>query len=300
MGSLFIYIRSYLRVHHALLDTVAKYHLRSEQLFQTETWVNILILSILVALILVGMLMIYIYYQKVIGLYRLQQNFINGFTHELKTPLASIQLFLESFKMHEMTRAEQLKYVEFMLKDTKRLTQNVSRILQLGKIEEKNFKPELEELNIVEVVESFLKNTPHLFDEISIEFKNELESFYMPIDRNLFEMLMMNLINNAIIYNKSSEKKLLIKLSSDKNIIRLSFKDNGIGLDKSMLKKIFKKFFQVGKTAKGSGLGLYIVQAIAKLHNADVVVKSDGINQGSEFIFFKKINRKEFWKLKEF
>jgi len=289
MGSLFLYIRSYLRVHHALLDIVAKYHLRTDQLFQTETWVNILILSILVALILAGMLMIYIYYQKVIQLYRLQQNFINGFTHELKTPLASIQLFLESFKMHEMSRSEQLKYIDFMLKDTKRLTQNVSRILQLGKIEEKNFKPDLENLNLVEVIENFLKNTPHLFDEIQIEFHAKESQCFMPIDRNLFEMLMMNLINNAIVYNKSSEKKLLIELKKEGKTILLSFKDNGIGIESSMLNKVFKKFFQVGKTAKGSGLGLYIVQHIARLHQGEISVYSEGLGKGCQFTFSKKV-----------
>jgi len=95
--SLFIYIRSYLQVNYALQEVVHKYNLNAGQMLETETWVLILTLSLLVAVILGGLLIIYIYSQKIIQLYRLQQNFINGFTHELKTPIASLQLFWKRF-----------------------------------------------------------------------------------------------------------------------------------------------------------------------------------------------------------
>jgi len=120
-SSLVIYIRSYLRVHAALEEVVYKYHLNTKSLLDTETWVLVLILSLLVAVILTGLLIIYIYYQKMIQLYRLQQNFINGFTHELKTPIASLKLFLETFSRHDLPRDEQLKYLEYMKRDTSRL-----------------------------------------------------------------------------------------------------------------------------------------------------------------------------------
>lgn len=98
-----------------------------------------------------------------IQLYRLQQNFINGFTHELKTPIASLQLFLETFSRHELERTEQLRYLEYMKRDTKRLSDNVNRILQLGRLEARDVKAEFRDEDVVSVINDFIKNTPHLF-----------------------------------------------------------------------------------------------------------------------------------------
>jgi two-component system phosphate regulon sensor histidine kinase PhoR len=281
--SLFIYIRSYLQVNYALQEVVHKYNLNAGQILNTETWVLILTLSLLVAVILCGLLIIYIYSQKIIQLYRLQQNFINGFTHELKTPIASLQLFLETFSRHELPREEQLKYLEYMKQDTKRLSDNVIRILQLGRLEDKNFRAEFKREDIVHVIRTFINNTPHLFEQGKVEFETELDQFWYPLDHGLFEMLLMNLITNAFIYNKSDEKLVLIKLRREGKFIVLDFIDNGIGMDKSELKKVFKKFYQVGKTAKGNGLGLYIVANIARVHNAEIVAFSQGLGSGSTF-----------------
>ena len=223
-----------------------------------------------------------------IQLYRLQQNFINGFTHELKTPIASLQLFLETFSRHELERTEQLRYLDYMKRDTKRLSDNVNRILQLGRLEDRDVKAEFRDEDVVSIINQFIKNTPHLFDEGRVEFITELDSYFMPIDFALFEMLLMNLVTNAFIYNKNREKVVQIKLAVvDKQMV-LQVKDNGIGLDKNELKKIFKKFYQVGKTTKGSGLGLYIVQSIAKLHKGEINAFSEGPGSGTTFeITFK-------------
>ncbi len=282
-SSLIVYIRSYLRVHAALEEVVLKYNLNSKIMLDSETWVLILILSLLVAVILAGLLIIYIYYQKMIQLYRLQQNFINGFTHELKTPIASLQLFLETFSRHELPREEQVKYLDYMKRDTKRLSDNVSRILNLGRLEDRNFKADFNRQDLVSLIENFIQNTPHLFEDGKVVFHSDTKQVLLPIDKALFEMLLMNLITNAFIYNKSKEKLVEIELHlSGKNIV-LDFRDNGIGLERSQAKKIFKKFYQVGKSTKGSGLGLYIVQNIARLHKGDIEAISMGPGAGSVF-----------------
>lgn len=268
--SLFLFIRSYLEVNRALLALIEKYKLNPNTFIEGETWVIILILSILVALIIAGMVIIFVYYQKVIQLYRLQQNFINGFTHELKTPIASLQLFLETFSKHELPKEDFKRYLEFMMRDTKRLSDNVGRILQLGKLEDKNFKADFHFQDIVLCINHFLKHTPHLFEEGKIEFESEIKEAHINLDTALFEMLMMNLITNAFRYNRSTEKKIVIKFYVQKNKAYLDFIDNGLGIDKNETKKIFRKFYQVGKTTKGSGLGLYIVQNIARLHKFEV------------------------------
>lgn len=281
--SLFIYIRTYLNVHKAFNDVIHKYNINPQQFNQTETWVNIVVLSILVVIIFVGLMMIFIYYQKMIQLYRLQQNFINGFTHELKTPIASLQLFLETFTKHELSREDQLKYLEFMKRDTERLSDNVSRILHLGKLEDRNFKANFSKVNVILVIQNFLNHTPHLFEEAQIIFTHDEDSIEMVLDESLFDMLLMNLLTNAIIYNKSAIKKIEIKVSCLKKKLCIYVIDNGIGINKNEINKIFKKFYQVGKTTKGSGLGLYIVQSIVKLHKGEIHVLSNGEGKGTTF-----------------
>jgi two-component system phosphate regulon sensor histidine kinase PhoR len=282
--SLFLYIRSYLQVNEALQDVVYKYNLNAKQILQGETWVFILTLSLLVAVILAGLLIIYIYYQKMIQLYRLQQNFINGFTHELKTPIASLGLFLETFSRHELSRDEQLKYLDFMKKDTKRLSDNVNRILHIGRLEDRNYKTEFKDEDIVFITKNFLASTPHLFDDGVVSFESDCDVFFMPVDLALFEMLLMNLVTNGFIYNKSKSKKVHIKISTkSKKELIIEIIDNGNGIEKSELKKIFKKFYQIGKSSKGSGLGLYIVHSIVKLHKGDIVATSEGVGKGTTF-----------------
>lgn len=284
LTSLFIYIRSYLRVHEAFNQVVAKYHINPNQFLQSETWVMILIVSLLVSVMILGLALIFIYYQKMIQLYRLQQNFINGFTHELKTPIASLQLFLETFTRHELSREEQLKYFEFMKQDTKRLQDNVDRILHLGKLEDRNFKANFQYLDLILLINNFLKNTPHLFDDAEIIFETSLTKCELELDQSLVEMLLMNLITNSIKYNKSKPKKIKILLRETRNKYILEIIDNGIGIDKKELIKVFKKFYQIGKTTKGSGLGLYIVQSIVKMHKGDIRIHSDGLGFGTTVI----------------
>src|SRR5690606_36376560 len=103
------------------------------------------------------------------------------------------------------------------------------------------------------------------------------------IDRPLFEMMVMNLINNAFSYNQSDKKQLDIYLEQQKNHLIISFTDNGIGLEPHELKRIFRKFYQVGKSSRGSGLGLYMVSVVARLHRGQVSASSPGLGAGSTF-----------------
>ncbi|MCX5834940.1 MAG: hypothetical protein NTV99_10615 [Deltaproteobacteria bacterium] len=110
-ASLFLYIYWYMEVSAGLQAVVAKYQLDPEQFFEAQTWVVILVLSILVGIILVGVFLIFIYNQRTWQLYRTQRNFINNFTHELKTPVTSLRLYLDTFAKYELSREDQIKYI---------------------------------------------------------------------------------------------------------------------------------------------------------------------------------------------
>ena len=282
--SLFVYIRSYLKVSEGIRLFVEKNKMDASQFLETDTWITILIISILVAIILAGTIIIFVYYQKIIQLYRMQQNFINGFTHELKTPVASIRLFLDTFKKHELSREEQLKYIDFMIRDADRLAVNVGQILNLGKIEDRSFHLNSSKVDLYDFTNDFLDRNPHLFESTKIEVKKiDHVDYPVSVDSALIEMVLMNLITNAIRYNDSNRPSIQVEFRSLGKKVSVSFIDNGMGIKKSEQSNIFKKFYQVGKTSKGSGLGLYLSNQILKIHKGSISVESQGSGLGSNF-----------------
>lgn len=214
----------------------------------------------------------------------MQQNFISGFTHELKTPIASLRLYLDTFTRHDLPREEQIKYFAYMRRDTERLSDNVTQILDLAKIEDKKYEGEFVVYDLNDFVDSWVSKCPHFFEQCEIKvIAAEGSDPRVRLDGRLFEMLLMNLVTNGINYNQSAHKKIEVKIQSLEKTIKLVISDNGLGIPKKEIKHIFKKFYQVGKTSKGTGLGLYMVNHIVRIHKGNVKVESPN-EKGSQFI----------------
>jgi two-component system, OmpR family, phosphate regulon sensor histidine kinase PhoR len=287
-ASLALYIYWYLEVSAGMQRIVATYKLDTEGFFEFKTWVVILVLSVLVGLILVGVFIIFVYYQKTWRLYRLQRNFIDSFTHELKTPVASLKLYLDTFLRHELPREDQLKYIQFMLHDVDRLLDNINRILQLARIESGSYAKDFVQADLVETVERFRNVNADLFPNCVIAIDNPAKRpFPFSLNVQLFEILLMNLFTNAVRYNRSAQPRIDIRFVPHPKGLDIRFQDNGVGIDRKELRRIFRKFYRAGRpddmTARGSGLGLYLVQQIARIHGAEVQADSDGPGKGSVF-----------------
>jgi len=287
-ASLVLYIYWYVEVSAGLHEVVRKYNLDAHQFFEAQTWVVILVLSILVGIILVGLFIIFVYNQKTLRFYRLQNNFINNFTHELKTPVTSLKLYLETFAKYDLPREDRLKYLGYMIQDVERLSAHIGRILDLARIESKSYGEEFETADPVSITQQFLRTNAHLFRNCDVQIHNPSGgAFSCFINTPLFEMLLMNLLTNAIKYNAAERPRIDIHFELQKRKLNIRFEDNGIGMEKGELKKIFRKFYQVGRaddmTAKGSGLGLYLVRHIARMHKGEIAAESSGPGQGSTF-----------------
>jgi signal transduction histidine kinase len=286
--SLFLYIYWYVEVSAGLKSVVYRFNLDASQVLEPQTWVVIMVLSILVGIILLGIFIIFVYNQKTLQLYRLQHNFINNFTHELKTPVTSLKLFLQTFSKHELSRDDQVKYIQYMITDVTRLSDHINRILNLARIESKSYKKEFMVSDLFSAFEQFYKNNDHLFKSCEIKIHRPASPLLYSINPPLLEMLWMNLLINAIKYNESKVPRIDITFEKQNKKLLIRFKDNGIGLEQGKIKKIFKKFYQVGRatdfmSTKGSGLGLHVVQNIARIHKGKVVAESKGKGQGSAF-----------------
>ena len=294
--SLFLYIYWYIEASTGLKSIVKRFNLDQGQVLESQTWVVIVVLSILVGIIFMGSFIIFVYNQKTLQLYRLQHNFISSFTHELKTPVTSLKLYLETFMKHELSREDQRKFIQYMLHDTSRLSDDIARILNLAQIESKSYTGELETHDLVKVINWFLDKNSHHFQQCEITVAAPAGTAYpYRINLSLFDMLLMNLITNAVKYNHAKPPEIEISFEVQGKKLYIHFKDNGIGIDKSQKKKIFRKFYQVGRSddmsARGSGLGLYLVEHIAKIHKGKIRVTSPGLGKGSTFSLILPLRR---------
>lgn len=297
----------YMEITSALEVIILKFHIDPTSIFPSKTGMTILILSALITVVLAGILLAFIYYQKTVNLFRLQHNFIYNFTHELKTPVTSLRIYVETFIRHQLGPADIKKYSENMLEDINRLTENINSILNLARIESQNFGSEVTRGSLVELVSNFCKKNASLFRNLDIEIENPSgNQMVYPVNLFLFEMLLMNLISNAIKYNESDAPKLIIRFKSYIQKVTIDFIDNGIGVDKKETKKIFRKFYQSEREYKndvsGSGLGLYLVSSIAAIHGWRASVMSEGKTKGATFTItipragIANVREKNLWK----
>jgi len=288
VASLFLYIYWYMEASVQMRAVIERFNIDSTQVLTSQTWMVIVVLSLLVGIILMGIFSIFVYGQKTFQLYRLQNNFINSFTHELKTPVTSLQLFLQTLGKHDLSREDQLKYVQYMLADVSRLSENIDRILNLARIESKSYVHEFVDADLQATIEHFFEDNNHLFRGCRVRVhppERPLRDYR--IHPQLFDMLLMNLATNALKYNESDTPRIDIRFQRRGRRLLIHFADNGIGMERREVPKIFRKFYQIGRTddmtAKGSGIGLYLVRTIAHIHKWRVTAASDGINRGSVF-----------------
>jgi len=284
--SLFLYIYWYISVSENLNSVIRRYQLDANQFFEARTWVVILILSLLVGVILVGILIIFIYNVKTLQLYRLQHTFINNFTHELKTPVTSLKLYLETFTKHDLPREEQLKYMGFMLLDVERLSANINSILNLARIESRLQEGAPTSVDLPETIRQFIHDNRHIFHDCDIRVDPPPGGpLFYPVITSLFEMLLMNILTNALKYNTSGKPRIDITFENNEKSLLIHFRDNGIGIAQAERKRIFRKFYQARHDGPipvgGSGIGLYLVQQIARLHHGQMVADSAGVGKGS-------------------
>lgn len=296
--SLFLYIYWYIKVRSGLKTLMARFDIIQPDIAAANTWVVITVLSILVGLILIGIFVIFFYNLKSYRLFRMQRNFIDNFTHELKTPVTSLRLFLETFLRHDLNREEQVKYIKTMIEDVNRLSTTINSILNLAEIQGKTYAGEFVEVDIAAFTAQFVEKNRHMFTNAVISTDNQTNApCCCRISPILFEMLLMNLLTNAVKYNTTDPPRIDIVFEKHHQKFVVRFIDNGIGIAKSDRKQIFKKFYQAGsardRSAKGSGLGLYLVASITKLHRGAIRASARKNAPGTVFSLRLPATRKQ-------
>lgn len=277
-----VWIRWYLQ-NHAQLSQMAE-QLTSRTEVQRLGWLPLLEGGILLALILAGATVIFIYWNKQHRLNQMQRAFVSNVTHELKSPVASIQLALETIAMRELSAGQTQEFLSMMLDDTERLTTLIDRILGAARIEKKRGRYSLKPVSMRHFVEELLEEDRHLFEKDShVVILEKGGDARVAIDSAAMRMVIANLIENAARYSPRGST-IRIRLHRDLRRCRLDVMDSGAGIARKDLKNIFKMFWRGDESrVAGTGLGLYIVRQIVRDHKGKVWAASPGPGRGSTF-----------------
>jgi signal transduction histidine kinase len=219
-----------------------------------------------------------------------QDSFLNAVTHELKTPIASIRLYLETLQSRPLEDAQRRDFYRIMLEDAERLLGTVEQVLKAGEVRHGTQRRNWQEVDFTAVVTDTLElaRLRHHLPSEALRFgaqpREELIVLGNPEE---LRTAVFNLFDNAIKYSGKDKDIVVDVLVPNLDTIALSVRDRGIGIPRPELKRIFSRFYRVQSTATGqvtgTGLGLFIVRSVARRYGGDAYAESEGEGLGSTF-----------------
>lgn len=232
--------------------------------------------TIFLLLMTLGIIQIRKTQKKEIDLIKQQRNFLLSVTHELKSPIASAKLQLQTLRKRELDREKQMELIDNAIADTERLNNLVENILLSAKIDNNTSVAATEKISLSQLIKDTVEKYASLVKQ-KIELNVEKDIFY-DVDPMSFPSIALNLIENAAKYSpESSTIKIGLVKTNDKIVLTVS--DEGTGIPGDEKQKIFRKFYRVGneetRKTKGTGLGLYIVKNLVEQHNGRIIVKNN-------------------------
>jgi signal transduction histidine kinase len=273
----------FLGSHRQLRALAEKYS--PELLAGGPDWVILAEGLVLLAAILAGVYVIFLFWSRQAALLREQKLFISQVTHELKSPLASLQLHLETIRRHQPPPERLAAFLETMLADAGRLNGLIDNLLSASRVEQQNWVLNLQNTDFSAFVERYFRSRQFTLPRAG-KLKLEIEpGFYARIDHDAMETVFRNLLENAVLYS-DGPPDITVRLHGKDNRCLLDIADRGRGIDPRDQRKIFNMFYRVRRTnenIRGSGLGLFIVRANIERHGGRIRVESAGAGKGTTF-----------------
>ena len=231
---------------------------------------------VFIILLLLGIIQTRKSFRRETRVIRQQKNFLLSVTHELKSPIASVKLYLQTLEKRDLERAKQIELIQKAISETNRLDHLVENILVTAQID-----------NHVLLIQKENRNLSDFFLDIILEFnekygitlKSEIQNdVNFGFDQLAFRSILVNLIENALKYSNSTPN-ISVKLWTSSNAIFFSIADQGIGIQDDEKLRVFEKFFRSGneetRQSKGTGLGLFIVKYLVEHHQGSISITSN-------------------------
>jgi signal transduction histidine kinase len=242
-------------------------------------------------LIIAGMVLNTIFLVREIRRNEQHDSFINAVTHELKTPVASIRLYLQTLQSRDLDDEKRREFYRIMLEDSDRLLHTIDQVLRAGSAGSRLRRTARVRLNLSELARECvaLARTRFRLGEDALAYAERLgpEPPIVVGDADELKAAIWNLIDNAIKYSSGEVCVRVVLDEQPDGRFALRVSDQGVGISPAELKRIFRRFYRVPATvavrAKGSGLGLFIVRSVARKHGGRAFAESDGAGHGSTF-----------------
>jgi len=242
------------------------------------------------ALIIAGLIVYTVFLVREMGITEQQDSFLNSVTHELKTPIASIRLYLETLQSREVGDAQRKEFYRIMLQDADRLQHTVEQVLRAGLARQKRRLEQHGPVDLGWLVQECADTarTRHHLDEDAISVVTGDLQTPLVVNGDIEDLrtAVTNLLDNAVKYSNGQPQITVQAAGATPDTAWVRDRDAGIGIPKAQLGRIFNRFYRFqprGSKVKGTGLGLYIVRSIAKRHGGRVFAESSGENKGSTF-----------------
>jgi signal transduction histidine kinase len=244
--------------------------------------------TVLFLLLIGGLGLMVILLLREVRLNERQSNFVSAVTHELKTPVASLKLYIDTLRMRDLPDDKRRDFYGTMSQDLERLNATINNVLNAAMYTDKRVA-DSRPLDLARVVRKGLEltRTRHQLPAESFSYAGP-EVLRLLGDASALETAVLNLFDNAVKYSRDHEVKVEVELGRDQDgQAHLRVRDHGMGMSRTHLRLIFNRFYRIGSEVRrshtGTGLGLFIVRSVVKAHKGTVAADSPGPDQGSTF-----------------
>ncbi len=245
--------------------------------YKRQEWMILGESIVFVISLVIGVWLINRGYNRAIFAEQQRRNFLLSITHELKSPLASIRLTLETFLKRNLKKEHQDKLSVNALKESERLNTLVNDLLMAAKLES-SYQPVPEELSFTHIVLETVDKLEQKYPNSSFDIKGEEQALKIKADHLGMQSVIINLLENAVKYS-FDEPNIEVELKESDQNIQFIVKDTGIGITDQEKKKVFERFYRIGnedtRQTKGTGLGLYIVHEVIMAHKGKISIKNN-------------------------
>lgn len=258
------------------------------------SWENVglLVMGLVVfPLVITGVVINSVFLVREIRRNEQHEAFINAMTHELKTPVASIRLYLQTLQNRSVDEAKRQEFYRVMLEDSDRLLETIEQVLRAGQLGAKRRRTAYTAVDLTALVSEYvsLARTRHRLAPDTLTFPaDDVDRRFVLGDEDELRAVVSNLVDNAIKYSGPHVRIDVELEQTDLATVTLRVRDHGIGIQPSEQKRIFKRFYRIpGSMAtrtNGTGLGLFIVRSVVARHGGKVYAESGGPGQGSTFV----------------
>jgi signal transduction histidine kinase len=243
-------------------------------------------------LIIAGMVLNTIFLVREIRRNEQHDSFINAVTHELKTPVASIRLYLQTLQARELDEPKRQEFYRIMLEDSDRLLHTIEQVLRAGSVGSRLRRKAMSPVDLAQVARESveLARTRFRLDADSLAFESRIDEGRGMVQGVADELkaAVWNLIDNAVKYSPNRIQVKVVVERTEDGRVAVRVQDAGLGIPAGELKRVFRRFYRIptaiaARTRGSSGLGLFIVRSVAKRHGGRAFAESKGAGQGSTF-----------------